>query len=216
MSKCVAIDLTGKIFGRITVIKRAPKDKRGECYWLCRCSCGNIKRVSGYKLRSGNTRSCGCLQNEIRKSGTLRRTHGMTNTRLYAIWSNMKSRCENPKNIEYAAYGGRGISVCKEWHKFEAFYHWAISSGYRDNLTIDRINVNNGYLPGNCRWASSAEQSLNRTDNHFITAFGKKQTIKEWSLESGLKYDTIERRINQYGYTPEEAVSLPLWSKRRN
>lgn len=214
--KYIAIDLAGKKFGKLTVIKKSHKDKRGEWYWLCKCDCGNLKTVSGFKLRSGNTKSCGCLQKEIRESGVLRRTHGMTNSRLYYEWNNMRGRCKNPKNIMYHAYGERGISVCHEWDaSFDSFMKWAISNGYRDDLTLDRIDVNGNYCPENCRWITSKEQCLNTTRNHLITAFGRTQTIKEWSDETGIKYDTIERRINQYGWCGEDAVSVPPWGKKK-
>lgn len=200
------IDMTGKKYGMLTVIDKDHQDGRGEWYWKCKCECGNEKVVSGYKLRSGNTSSCGCLQSAWRKHGP-RHTHGMTNTRIYSIWSNMKARCNNPKCYEYHAYGGKGIRVCNEWLRFEEFYAWASTHGYADGLTIDRIDVNGNYCPNNCRWTSQSEQALNRTDNHLVTAFGKTQTIKEWSLESGINYDTIERRINAYHWAPKRAVS---------
>lgn len=201
-------DITGQTFGRLTVLRPSHKDARGEWYWLCKCECGNQITASGYKIRSGNTKSCGCLQNELRKSGVLRRTHGMTNNRIYYEWCNMKSRCNNHKNTMYKNYGGRGIRVCEEWvDSFEAFMHWAMSNGYNDAMTIERIDVDGDYTPKNCKWISAREQYLNRTDSHLLTAFGKTQTIKEWSEESGIKYDTIERRINQYGWSAEDAVT---------
>lgn len=208
------IEMEGKRFGRLVVLKKDHKDKRGEWYWLCICDCGNYKVASGYKIRSGNTKSCGCLQSEMRKAGN-HKTHGMTNSRLYVIWSNMRARCNNPKSCEYISYGGKGIFVCKEWEKFENFSKWAFEHGYSQTLTIDRINVNGPYSPKNCRWVTSKEQSLNRTDNHLITALGKTQTIREWADESGLKYDTIERRINCYAWSPEDAVTIKPWHKNK-
>lgn len=205
--KCVAINLCGLRFGRLLVLHEDGKDKRGELYWLCQCDCGNLKRVSGYKLRSGNTSSCGCLQKEARATG-LHYRHRMSKSRLYSIWCNMKARCFNPKSIEYSSYGGRGIVVCEEWKDFGNFLAWSISNGYKDSLTIDRIDVNGPYSPSNCRWVTMSEQSLNRRNSHFITAFGETLTIKEWSVKTGLKYDTIERRINRYGWSSEDAVSV--------
>lgn len=208
------IDMTGKTYGKLTVIEKDHQDGRGEWYWKCKCECGNEKVVSGYKLRSGNTSSCGCLQTALRQHGT-HRTHGMTNTRIYNIWSNMKARCTNPKCYEYHAYGGKGIRVCDDWLRFENFYSWATSHGYADGLTIDRVDVNGNYCPNNCRWVSQKEQALNRTDNHLVTAFGKTKTIKEWSVESGINYDTIERRLNAYHWTPDRAVSEPVHYRGR-
>ena len=197
-------DITGERFGKLVVIAPHHKDGRGEWYWDCLCDCGNHKIVSGNKLRSGNTQSCGCYRKECKPH----MTHGMTNTRLYSIWCNMKARCNNPKSIEYYLYGGRGITVCKQWQtSFQAFADWAFANGYTDQLTIDRIDVDGNYTPKNCRWLTPAEQALNQRRNHLVTAFGKTMTIKEWSNYSGIKYDTIERRLNGYGWSAEDAVS---------
>lgn len=202
------IDMTGKKYGMLTVIESAGISKNGKVRWRCKCDCGNETVADGYKIRSGHTTSCGCLQAALRKRGP-NHTHGMTNTRLYVTWSNMKARCNNPKCYEFHAYGGNGIRICEAWSKFENFYEWAMATGYTDELTIDRIDVNGNYCPENCRWLSYKEQALNRTDNHLITAFGKTMTIREWADASGIKYDTIERRINGYGWDVERAVSEP-------
>lgn len=201
--------MAGNKYGKLLVLSPHHQDKRGEWFWLCRCECGNTTVASGWKIRNGVTTSCGCVLAAWRKQGP-NHTHGMTNTRLYSTWCNMKARCTNQKNYEYHAYGGKGVSVCSEWLHFENFRDWALSHGYADNLSIDRIDVNGNYCPSNCRWATTPVQALNRTDNHLVTAFGKTQTIKEWSLESGIKYDTIERRINGYGWPAERAVSEPV------
>ena len=116
----------------------------------------------------------------------------------------------------YKNYGGRGIRVCDEWKDdFEPFMKWAQENGYKEGLSIERIDVNGNYEPSNCKWITPKEQYLNRTDSHLITAFGKTQTIKEWADESGLKYNTIERRINQYGWTAEEAVTVKPHKRAR-
>lgn len=201
------IDITGKSFGKLTVIGPHHKNSRGEWTWLCKCECGKETVSTGYRLRSGRTKSCGCIQAENRKNG-FHSTHRMTNTKIYTIWCNMKARCGNKNNISYPYYGGRGISVCEEWLSFDGFYAWAVGAGYVDGLSIDRIDVNGNYCPQNCRWVEPKKQWLNRSDSHAITAFGKTQTIKEWAEESGIKYDTIERRINAYGWTAEKAVSV--------
>lgn len=201
-------DITGQQFGELTVISFDGKDKRGEATWKCKCSCGNITTVTGHKLRSGWTKSCGCLQDKHRHEG-FHKTHGMTNTKLYVIWQNMKHRCYDPNNIMFKNYGGRGIRVCDEWLSgFEPFMKWSFENGYSDGKSIDRIDVNGKYEPINCRWVNREQQYLNRTDSHLLTAFGKTKTIKEWSEESGIKYDTIERRVNQYGWDAEKAVTV--------
>lgn len=205
-------DITGMKFGRLTVLRLSHKDNRHECHWLCKCDCGNEKTVSGNKLRSGNTKSCGCMQKEF-LDGRLRRKHGLTNTKLYATWENMKHRCNDPNNWMYPNYGGRGIKVCEEWLDSSTFFEWAFDHGYEEGLSIERINVNRNYEPNNCEWVPIEEQYLNRTDSHFVTAFGKTQTISEWAKESGLKYDTIERRLNQYGWDAERAVTARPWKR---
>lgn len=154
------IDMAGKRFGRLTVIERNGSDT-GGIRWKCRCDCGNVVTVRGTHLRSGATLSCGCYQKTaVKMSNT---THGQWLSRLHRIWSAMKQRCYNPKNTGYANYGGRGIRVCDEWlNSFSAFYNWALSHGYDDTLTIDRINNDGNYEPNNCRWLTRAQQNKNK------------------------------------------------------
>lgn len=162
------IDLTGQKFGMLTVVEKCGKDKSGKnVLWLCECECGGITKVSTSHLRCGHAQSCGCKKRENLAVGgeqfRFRDIHGLSRTRVYRIWSGMKSRCSNPKVNKYPLYGGRGIEVCDEWMRDVcAFYEWAVSNGYADNLTIDRIDCDGNYEPGNCRWVSVAEQNRNR------------------------------------------------------
>ena len=208
MRKC--IDLTGQKFGRLTVIERAnnyvsPKGQQ-TAQWLCKCECGNLIVVRGDSLRTGNNLSCGCLGKEHRTASLT--THGHCNDRLYDIWQNMKDRCYNSHSERYRDYGGRGVVVCPEWlNGFEAFYNWAILNGYKDNLTLDRIDTNGNYEPSNCRWATYKEQANNTRRNILLTYNGKTQTIAQWADETKIKYATLYMRINKLQWNIERALT---------
>lgn len=154
-------DLTGLKFGRLTVIRQVESNKDGRACWLCVCECGTQSVKLGKNLLNGHCKSCGCGEYENQLNSRV--THKLTNTRLYNIWCGMKQRCFYSKHKDYHSYGGRGITVCLEWRDdFKAFYDWAIANGYREDLTIDRIDVNGNYEPSNCRWATWAEQNKNK------------------------------------------------------
>ena len=125
-------------------------------------------------------------------------THGKRYERIYSVWKSMRNRCNNPSHIAYKRYGGIGISVCEEWNKsFEAFDAWAISHGYSDEMTLDRIDNDKGYSPDNCRWASRKAQANNRKNNTLVQIGEKIQTIAQWADEYNLKYDTVWRRYKR-------------------
>lgn len=200
-------DLTGQRFGRLIAIKPAYKKNR-RIYWLCKCDCGNEKIVSGGHIGK-DTKSCGCLSKELTiERNKNHRIHAMAKTRLYRIWSNIKQRCLNQKANHYDAYGGRGITMCDEWlADFMNFYNWAMANGYREDLTIDRIDNNGNYKPNNCRWVTQYEQCRNTRRSIYITYKGKTQILKDWCTELKLNYQTIRGRINKFNYTPEQAFT---------
>ena len=152
-------------FGRLIALEYVGTNNHHNALWLCRCDCGNKKVIIGENLRKGSTKSCGCLNREKHITSPNRRTHGMCGTRIHRIWKAMRNRCNNPNTPDYKYWGARGIKVCDEWNDFQKFYDWAMTNGYSDTLTIDRINVNGNYEPTNCRWITNAEQQRNKRNN---------------------------------------------------
>lgn len=188
----------GQKYGKLTVsedlgmIKRPNGKKRH--FWKCKCDCGNVFEVRGDCLKSGNNKSCGCLQYEHAKT-----THNMTGTKIYRVWASMKQRCENSNDNAYKWYGSLGVKVCGEWSKsFEKFYSWAKKSGYKEGLTIERVDVKGNYEPNNCKWITQREQLLNTRRSRVISYNGKTQTLKEWSNELGIKYMTLYSRLEKW------------------
>ena len=188
------IDLTGKRFGRLLVIGRAETDSRGKLSWLCKCDCGNEKTIRGDSLQGDRAKSCGCLQKEIASIGN--RTHGLSKVPTYEVWYNMQHRCFNKNNHVYKNYGGRGITVCDRWLKFENFYE---DMGDKPKgLTLDRNDNHGNYEPSNCSWVTRKEQSRNIRSNRMIKYGGREQCMAEWAEEIGISQNALGCRLKKY------------------
>lgn len=183
------VNIAGHRFGNWQVISYAGKDKHGNSQYNCQCDCGSIRAVQYANLISGTSKSCGCL------NGLPRSKHRASNTRLYRIWSGMRYRCNNESCGSYKDYGGRGISVCDEWsNSFQAFQEWALSHGYQDDLSIDRIDVNGNYCPENCRWATYKEQANNKRNTIYCEIDGIRKTISQLSEDTGISKQALYYR----------------------
>ena len=202
------IDLTDQRFGKLIVVKKAKSNSK-EVKWECKCECGNSIITKGIYLRTGDTKSCGCFAKE--KLIQRNYKHGKRHTRLYNIWRDMIRRCDSESRYAHEYYHDKGITVCNEWRKnFNSFYKWAVSNGYFDNLTIDRINTNGNYEPNNCRWVTMKTQGNNKTNNFLISFNDETHTLSEWSDITGIKSSTIRARIKNYHWSVKDALCTPV------
>jgi hypothetical protein len=184
-------DLSGKRFGKLVVVSRAYGEFK-SVKWLCECDCGKFNIITTASLICGNTKSCGCL----RQSGDYCRTHGQSKSKLWGTWCSMRSRCRYPKKKDYKHYGGRGISVCEDWsNDFMTFYNWSLENGYREGLTIDRIDNDGNYEPSNCRWIPFSQQSINRRNVTRITIGDETNVLRYWCRKYQLNYTSIKYRL---------------------
>ena len=201
-------DLSGRRFGRLLVIRELSPSRPRRC--LCRCDCGNTVTPTRDNLKNGHTRSCGCLRSDksVREAiGRARTTHGLTNTHpLYRLWAGIRTRCRNPNATGYDRYGGRGITICAEWDDFPAFVR-DVGERPSPQHTLDRINQNGNYEPGNVRWATPEEQAGNRRDNHIVTYLGQPMPLRKVCRVSGTRVSrrTIKRRLER-GWPLEDAL----------
>lgn len=186
----------GQRFGRLTVLgKIAAVSSRSVV--LCRCDCGTYHLARTQDLTAGKVQSCGCYHEE--RNVAAHTIHGGSSSRLYTTWAAMRARCTNPDHDNFTRYGGRGVTVCPEWESFEIFRDWALANGYRDDLTIDRIDNDGPYSPSNCRWATRAEQQNNTRRNIHVTYMGQTMTLMEAARASGIAYNTLRRRYHANG-----------------
>ena len=198
------LDLTGRVFGLLTVVRKAAPMCGGRSAWECRCACGQSKCVLTQSLQAGRSRSCGCIQ---RTHGDSSRS-GAGEAPEYSVWLGLRARCSNPKNKLFRYYGGRGISVCDRWsgpHSYEIFL---ADVGRRPSSkhSLDRIDNNLGYEPSNVRWATRTQQMRNTRRSRIVAIDGVTRTLVEWAEVSGVSYGTIHRRLTTLGWSPKQAV----------
>lgn len=208
MQRQHALELTGQTFGRLTVLKRSAQlGRRGEVYWLCRCSCGVEREVRASSLRSGRAKSCGCYH---RERVTL---HGMTTTATFKSWESMLQRCLNPHAPDYQNYGGRGIKVCPPWiGSFDAFL---ADMGLRpEGASLDRIDVNGDYVPSNCRWATRSRQQRNKRTTPMLTWQGVTLSWADWAERTGIPSKVIGWRLSR-DWPPQLALTTPIAKRSR-
>lgn len=210
----------GDTINYLTILEIVDRFEYGQniSYAICRCKCSEEK---GYDviheckltyIKYGQVKSCSCWKAE-KASQTCKEKnykHGMGDLkdRLYRIWCNMKARCRDKSLM---SYGGKGISVCDEWMNYAVFYKWSMENGYKENLTIDRIDNNGNYCPENCRWADYFQQANNKSNNNYVTAFGETKTLAQWIEDDRCqaKYGgCISYRIDA-GWTSEDAITIP-------
>lgn len=209
MSKSVS--MVGERFNQLVVVSEYSNGHRVIRH--CVCDCGNEIDTTLDKLKSGHTKSCGCLKS---KTGDMFRTHGMSRTRLWRIFSKMIRRCYVPEEPAYRYYGAKGIKICDEWMQDRSlFFEWAKSNGYSDELTIDRIDVNGNYEPDNCRWSTAREQTRNKTNNRRYTFSGRTQVLSDWAKEYEMNVATLRNRLEK-GWNIEKALTTPISTSRRN
>lgn len=207
------INIAGRIFGRLTVLRAVGRDKRRKMLWLCRCQCGKEVTVRGKDLRSGNTQSCGCLHRDIAAAG--KTTHGLSHHPLHHIWKGIITRCTNQNETSYRHYGGRGITICDEWrHDFKAFHDYIIQLPHYGEVSysLDRQNNAMGYSPGNMRYATLVEQARNRRNNRLLTYNGITKCLSEWEDDLGLPKTTLKARLKR-GWSTERALMTPIRSR---
>lgn len=203
-----ASGIAGMRFGRLTVISRVGSDRKRQSTWLAACDCGATKIVAAVYLRNGEVKSCGCLVRESSSAnGKARKRHGFHGTSTYRIWSGMMTRCFNENDHAFQLYGGRGIRVCDKWRKFDGFL--ADMGARPAGKSIDRIDNDRGYEPGNCRWATAVQQQNNRSNNRILTFQGLSLSIADWARRVGLPRKVLQGRIVS-GWDASRAITTPV------
>jgi hypothetical protein len=207
----------GDRFGKLVVVSEFPAaNKRGHAVRMVEavCDCGARREARVHNLVNGSTRSCGCSQSS---DGASRSRHGAAGSKLYGTWKSLRNRCFNPRNARYKDYGARGITVDERWAEFPAFRDWALASGFKPGLTVDRVDVDGPYAPENCRLVPMAAQARNRRDTVRLEAFGQTKLALEWAEDPrcSVSARTLRGRV-QRGWPAEAAISRPSRAKTRS
>jgi hypothetical protein len=198
------VDLTGRVYGRLTVLRRDGK-LYGKAAWECSCTCGEVLQVCGNDLKSGNKASCGCLKRDVTKLKNY--SHGLTETAEYKTWCKMKSRCNVESDISFPNYGGRGIMVCPQWERsFETFFA-DMGPKPEGDYSIERMNSDGDYEPGNCKWATRKEQNRNKRNTHYVEYEGKSIAIVDLAEKFNIPYGRLYKRLTRFNWTVERAVA---------
>lgn len=207
------LELTGKRFGRLTVVRLHKQLKHS--IWLCRCKCGRKKLARGNHLKDGNIRSCGCLLASERlptRGNVYAGRHGFRHYSGYAVWQNMMRRCYDKKCRSHKDYGKKGIRVCKRWHDLRCF---AADMGVKSKgMTIERLNPTKDYKPSNCKWVPRSEQNRNKRNSVWLVCDGRRMLLEDWSRLSGIDSRRISSRIRHLGWTSKKAIWTPALVKR--
>lgn len=208
-----ALDISGQKFGSLTAIERCGTCASRDIKWRFICDCGNEFEANGYYARSGKITTCPECARERTRTASVK--HGLTNSPEFLTWTDIQTRCHNPNSTSYERYGGRGIKVCEKWrNSFQAFLD---DMGKRPTCdhSIDRIDNDKGYEPGNCRWATRIEQANNKRNNRLVTIGGETKTIAQWAHEHNLNAATVWRRVNE-GKSGEDLLAKPWRGSRKN
>lgn len=207
-------NIIGKRFNRLKVIqfiKSKPKNK-----WLCQCDCGNTAISTGYKLKSGHTKSCGCIRTEKFKSRVTKHGISASHPKIYHAYMDMMARCYNPDLKNFHRYGGRGIMVCEEWKtNLESFLNWSLQNGFEENLSLDRIQNDGNYEPNNCRWIPQLKQAQNRSTTVFIEHNGIKESMAATGRRYGITPQAIKFRLAK-GWSVKDALESPKTGTFKN
>lgn len=197
-------DITGNRFGSLVCVRYVGNTRNHDSLYLCLCDCGQESTVRRNDLMSNRTKSCGCGQGKF-THGLSRRENGKKQ-KLYSVWIAMRDRCNNSGNKNYHNYGGRGISVCKEWGDYAFFHSWAVANGYKEGMSIERKDNDGNYDMDNCTWLPKNKQQLNTRKVKYLTLDGETHSRREWSNITGIKKDTIRGRIRK-GWSVEDILT---------